>query len=184
MKRPLLFLMLVLVLCVGGGLALRTRALPDAAGASRIESHLADEIAMLHKVAEELVAMDLRFPRYDHRAGNKGFRKRVDAFYAKTAEIEALGSELSHPALMGARVVHKEGGGHRFEIWLLGKDPLSAAWSISPSRASLGKPSVHRMHGGEVPMVSYSAVGATTDGSTPGIEILVDLDWLLAHTED
>jgi len=181
MKRQLLFLMVVLALCVGGGLALRTRALPDAAGATRIEFHLAKEIARLHEVAQALVARDLRFPNFDHTAGHEDFRKRVDAFYAETTEIQALGNELSHPALMGARVVHKEGGGHRFELWLLGEDQLESAWSISPSRASPGKPSVHRMHGGEVPMVSYSAVGTSTNGSTPGIEILVDLDWLLAH---
>ncbi|MHC4380300.1 MAG: hypothetical protein ACYSU1_04330 [Planctomycetota bacterium] len=184
MVRPLLFVSIVLALCVGGGLALRTRALPESAHAPRIEEHLAEEIALLHEVAEELVRRDLRFPSWDHEAGHEDYMSRIEAFTAKTDEIKALAGGISHPALHGARVMHKEGPGNRFELWIMGEEELRSTWSISPSRASSGKPSVHRMHGGSQEVVSYSAVGPMHGGSTPAIEILVDLEWLVAHGED
>lgn len=179
MARFLLFLTVVLALVLTGGLFLRSRALPETASPANIERHLETELAILHEAAATLVAEDIRFPHFDHDAGYEDWEKALAQFHAETDRIEAMVPELEHPALRAARIVHHEGVGNRFEIWVQGEDQLSDVWSISPARPTLGQASVRRVHGGDFSMISYSAVGESQGASTPGIEILVDLDWLM-----
>lgn len=181
MRKMLLLTALVLAVCVGLGLLLRSFKMTPVAQPEVIEMLLPEEIAILHEVVAELAASEIAHPAFDHDTGFEEYQKLQQEFLDELNRITAPAEALDHPAIRGIKVRLKDGSDTNLEAWVVspeGGTDIYGFVRMQNKRAKPGKPVVAYAKVNGQAAAAYRAMGQKQNGFTPSFEMLVDVAWL------
>lgn len=181
MRKMLLLVGVVLLVCVGLGFTLRAFKMPPVAQPEVIEMLMPEEIAVMHAVVAELAASPIVHPAFDHDTGFEEYQKLQEEFLEELNRITAPAENLEHPAILGIKVKLKDGHQTNLEAWVVSPSSGNDIYGftrLQHKRPEPNKAVVAYANVDGAMAAAYRAVGESFDGRTPSFEMLVDVAWL------